>query len=83
MPVTSTLFPTTPSTLNSSSISMMKHQVRMEIVVKEGTRNLNVGRILREFMIRANEKEMLTFTTLKASHSRLISFPMRMDLRRS
>jgi hypothetical protein len=35
----------------------MKHQVRMEIVVKDGTRNLNVGRILRKFMICANEKE--------------------------
>ena len=40
---------------------MLKHQVRMEIVVKDGTRNLNVGRILREFMIRANEKEDVDF----------------------
>ena len=47
----------------------------MEIVVKDGTRNLNVGRILREFMIRANEKEDVDFHDVNGDPFEINHFP--------
>jgi hypothetical protein len=39
----------------------MRHQVRMEIVAKTGMKSIDVGTILAELMVRANEKENVEF----------------------
>ena len=47
---------------------MLKHQVRMEVVAKNGMKKLDVGHILNDLMQKANEKEKVSSTS-KANHS--------------
>jgi hypothetical protein len=56
-------------------LQMMKHQVRMEIVAKNGVKNLDVGMILSELLIRANDKENVDFINVTGKPFDNIQFP--------
>jgi hypothetical protein len=71
----STKIVTTPTPSPTSQFRMMTHQVRMEIVAKNGVKSLDVGNILTELIVRANEKETVDFIDVTGKPFDNIQFP--------
>ena len=64
-----------PGPPNIQRYKMLKHQIRMEVVAKSGTKNLDVGNLLHELMIRSNEKETVEFQDVHGESFDTIHFP--------
>ena len=54
---------------------MLKHQVRMEVVAKNGTKKLDVGHILSDLIQKANEKEKVEFYDIQGNPFDNNNFP--------
>ena len=57
------------------SVKMLKHQVRMEVVAKNGMKKLDVGHILSDLMQKANEKEKVEFVGIQGKPFDNTNFP--------
>ena len=58
---------------------MLKHQVRMEVVAKNGTKKVNVGVILSDLMKRANEHDKVDFFDIHGTPFDNDNFPEDQD----
>jgi len=74
-------FKFTPTKVNNTfpGFKILKHQVRVEIVVKSGTKKVNVGVILSDLMKRANEHEKVDFFDIQGSPFDNHNFPEDQD----
>ena len=75
MSSTQQVFSTVTRSPPTQRFRTLKHQVRMEIVAKTGKKSINVGTLLADLMIRANEKESVDFTDIHSNPFDISHFP--------
>ena len=68
-------FKLTKPTNTFQGFKMLKHQVRMEVVAKNGMKKLDVGHILSDLIQRANEKEKVEFFDIQGKPFDNDNFP--------
>jgi hypothetical protein len=74
-------FKFTPTKTNNTfpGFKMLKHQVRMEVVAKNGTKKVNVGVILSDLMKRANKQGKVDFFDIHGTPFDNDNFPEDQD----
>jgi len=68
-------FKVTKTSNTFPGFKMLKHQVRMEVVAKNGMKKLDVGHILSDLMQKANEKEKVEFFDIHGKPFDINEFP--------